>query len=259
MPADEQDRAGGAEAPARGAGPLAGESPDEVFDAIAVGPAAVEVKAVTGRHPLRFGIGGLMVLVTVLAFQYALINYLGPIAAMAIPPVVCGFLVLAVLVGELYAWRLGQLGPQLKSRELFGWLLIYIFVLGLSAYLAGGAQIGYGWFTRWRLERQLQQDLGFKTVPGYLFRRDGSSQATLFLAVVEPGGAVEQSLLRSGDAVLTELTPAEWFRMLNENRGQSVDVTVVRGAPGKMLEDCPTSTHTLLVPAARPMSPLDFF
>lgn len=253
MLADEQGRAGG------GVDVPAGETADEIFDAIAVGPAAVQVEAVPARHPLRFGIGGLMVLVTVLAFQYALINYLGPIAAMAIPPVVCGFLVLAVLGGELYAWRLGQLGPQVKSRELFGWLLVYIFVLGVSAYLAGGAQIGYGWFSRWRLERQLQQDLGFTSAPGYLLRRNGSSQATVFLVVVEPGGAAEQAQLRGGDAVLTELTPAEWFRMLNENRGQAVDVTVIRGAPGKMLEDCPTSTHALRVPSARPMSPLDFF
>ena len=206
------------------------------------------VVAVAPRAGLpRFGIGAAMVMVSVLACQFALINYFGPIAALAIAPVICGGLVVALLAAEIMAWRRPQGNARRWSRRAFGWAVGYIFVLGLSAYLTGGAQIGYTWFQQWRLDRRVRNDLGFTYVTAFV-RDSHASRKAIFLVLVEPGGPCDQAGLMAGEAVISELPPAEWLRMVDENRGKEIDVTVAQGAVGRPLEKCPHRTVQVVIP-----------
>ncbi len=200
------------------------------------------------RRLPRFGVGAVMVLMTVLAFQYALINYFGPVAAMAIPPVICGGMIVVVIGAEIAASRSPASRARQWSRRNFSWAVGYIFLLGISAYLTGGAQIGYQWFSQWRLERRLQKDLGFRYTKAYVWGADRQSRQAIVLLLVEPGRPLDQAGLIAGETLITELSPAEWFRMVEENRGRQIQVRVAQGALGRALEKCPQRTVELRIP-----------
>jgi hypothetical protein len=204
---------------------------------------------VDSRPRLRFGIGAIMVAITVLAFQYSLVSYLGPWAALIFPPVLCGALVLIVLGVELRSWqRTDASQTQRMGRTTFGWLIVYIFLLGVSAMAAGGGKISYDLFMAWRIERSVQQDFGFTYAPNYIWGENMRTRSTVFFVMIKPGGAFERAGVRGGEAVVTELSPSEWLRMLDENRGQSVEIRLAQGAPATALEKCTQRVVTVDLP-----------
>ncbi len=203
------------------------------------------------KRGFRFGLGAMMLLTAVFAVQFALISYLGVWAAMAVPPLICTGLLLVVLTAEVARRSGRRIGGivQLEQRTK-RWAFIYIFLLGVSAYLAGGAQLAFEQVVRFRLESRLQRDLGFTCDLQYTWREKGPSQA-IVIRSLESGGAMEQAGFQNADIIVSDLPPAGYFDMLDENRGKEISVTAATAPAGvytQPLEKYPQRQITLVVP-----------
>ena len=73
----------------------------------------------------------------------------------------------------------------------------------------------------------------------------------IYVRGVTPGGACAQAGFLKNDVILSDLTPQQYYQMLDENRGTTITVQVASGAVGSVLtpiEDCPQRDLVLSIP-----------
>jgi len=204
-------------------------------------------------HPLRFGLRALFILTAVCCVQFALMSYIGALAGLAVGFAVC----LAALGCLLLAQISLQLGrssrPMIQMDRLAIRLTIAVVLLAIGTILAGGGQLVYYQVTQYRFTRNLEKDLGFSAEMGQVTTQnlDEFGRYAIVVRSVTPGGAFDQAGFQKNDVIVTDLTVDEYYEMLDENRGQQINVTVASGAVGIQpppLEQCPQRQLTLDVP-----------
>ena len=199
----------------------------------------VDGEPATQSPRIRFGIGTLLVMTAVLGGQFALISYLNPLWALVVPPLVCLGTVIVIWIVHVKARasNSGLSGSQLAQRT-FKWGFFYVCLLGTSAYMAGGANIAVNEIPKWLRAKRVHLTLGFDHVERY---------GMIHVTSITPGGAFETAEFQVGDAIVSELSPRELIFMLDEDRGQTISVTVASGALTRALEDCPQRELTLTI------------
>jgi hypothetical protein len=130
------------------------------------------------------------------------------------------------------------------------------FRLG-SGLFVGSFLLTAGWlvlvynFTQNRLEKRLQQELGFTyrleshALPPF------TGQLADYAAIVsvESGSALDRAGFRPDDIIAHDAPPPQLFQMLAQRRGQPVELTVIRPiASQPLLDKCPRLVLTLELP-----------
>jgi hypothetical protein len=206
-------------------------------------------------HPLRFGLKALLALIAVCSAQFAFMFYVGTLPGLVLTTLLCAGLLTLLLLSPvvlpretLKAW-IGRL-DQLAIR-----LTLAIVLLLTGATLAGGGILVYQQIQALRRTMRVERNLGFSgNVEMVLETADAGnvvSRSRILVTGVTVGRAFHQAGFQKGDVILTDLTPGEYYQMLEENRGGSVTVHVANGAVGAVLtpvEKCPQRTLELAIP-----------
>lgn len=206
-------------------------------------------------HPLRFGLKALIALTAVCSAQFALMFYLGTLPGLILTAVLCAGMLVALLLASFvipqenyqpWAGRLDQLAIRLV-------LAIVLLLTGVA--FAGGGILIVHYVDSVQLAYRVKSDLGFsaevQTIPetnsrGFMVFRDA-----IIVKSVRAGGAFHQAGFQKDDTILTDLTPNEYYKMLEENRGSSITVNVASGATGPIMipiDKCPQRSLVLEIP-----------
>ena len=101
-----------------------------------------------------------------------------------------------------------------------------------------------------RITHGLQRDLGFKYQETYVLTEKYSSNMIMIKGITA-GSEFDQAGITSGDVVVTELSPDEFFQMMDENRGQQINITVASYSRGQYLEELPMRSVLVNIPARK--------
>lgn len=205
-----------------------------------------EVIAVPSQ-PLRFGLTGLLILITICAAQFALMNYLGPYVGVATGLAVGmallgGLLVVAILFGRHRNAALWQRLDTLAIRTTLA-----ICLLGLGTLFAGGGYFAYVLISETYTQYRMQQQIGIR-VQTIEVLENNELRPCLHVTTVVPGSNSDFAGFQEDDVIVLQGTRAEFFAMLQENRGKSVNVTVAPDARNQSLDTCPQIVRELVVP-----------
>jgi hypothetical protein len=103
-----------------------------------------------------------------------------------------------------------------------------------------------------RLADRVRSDLGFSAEVDDISDKDRAGSDTIRSAIivkgVRAGGAFRQAGFQKDDAILTDLTPSEYYEMLEENRGSTITVNGAVGPVMTPIEKCPQRALTLEIP-----------
>lgn len=200
--------------------------------------------------PFSFGMQALFALTAVAGVQFALMAYLGVLVGLLVGIGVCalsmiGLIAASVVLGLRPGDRLMDHLDRLAIRLVFG-----IVVLMFGTMIAGGGQILYKSLERTRFSWKMERDLGFDYREQAMWDGQGVRN-TLAVTKVKPGGAFDQAGIQPGDLIVTDQTPLDFLKTLDENRGYTVDITLAPQAidsTTQSLEDLPQKAVTLRVP-----------
>lgn len=206
-------------------------------------------------HPLRFGLRALIALMAICSAQFALMFYVGTLPGLIFTALLCAGMLLALLLASFvipqrayqpWAGRLDQLAIR---------LVLAIVLLLLGAAFSGGGILMVNHIQSLRLTYRVRSDLGFSAKVDRIWDKDKAGRDTIRPAIVvtsvRTGSPFHQAGFEEDDVILTDLTPQEYYEMLEENRGSTVTVTVARDAMGPVLtpiENCPQHSLVLEIP-----------
>ena len=207
--------------------------------------------AVRGIWKFRFGVTGLLIVTFVFGIQFALVSYFGAIAGIVMPALICILMVGMAFVSEIRWWRRRDWQERARFNSFIthrGFL--YLVLLAASGYALGGAQLAYQSTAMLRITHGLQRDLGFKYQETYVLTAKYSSNMIMIKGLTA-GSEFDQAGITSGDVVVTELSPDEFFQMMDENRGQQINITVASYSRGQYLEELPMRSVLVNIPARK--------
>ena len=205
-------------------------------------------------HPLRFGMKALLAAMAVCCGQFAFMFYVGALPGLLLTATLCGAGLAALLFGPLFLRRTSRAAWVGRLDGVAIRLALAIAMLLVGAMLAGGGLALHDQFQWLRLARKVHQHLGFSARREDLETEDNGLQIgrdAIHIRSVTPGGAFHQAGFQQGDVILSDLSPHEYYQMLDENRGGTISVQVAGGAVGSVLtpvEDCPQRTLDLQIP-----------
>ncbi len=209
----------------------------------------------SAAHPLRFGLRALLALTAICSAQFAFMSYVGTLPGLLVTALLSGACLAALLVGPLVMGRRARAAWMGSLDQLAIRLAMAIALLLIGAMLAGGGLAIHYQVSSMRLARKVQRHIGLSARDEQILETDDDGLQTgrhaIFVRHVTPGGACHEAGFLKGDVILTEMRPLEYYRMLDENRGNAVTVEVASGAVGSVLipvEDCPQRSLELQIP-----------
>lgn len=196
--------------------------------------------------PFRFGLRELMGLMVVCSLQFALMSYLTVLPGLVVGTLVCMAAFAAVLLGGLIAGRRND--RLLEQLDAIGIRLVLgIVVLCIGTMFAGGGVMAYQYFVESRAALGMDRELGLLSRRIKIVSNNQEAQGLHVLTVL-PGGIADQAGLNAGDVILPGGTLVEHYQMLEQNRGQQVNLNVAFGADLAPVEDCPQRQVPVIVP-----------
>lgn len=96
------------------------------------------------------------------------------------------------------------------------------------------------------IARELERDLGFQLASTYI-RCGESAIGPLSITGIVPGGLFDQAGFLDGDIIIGQSTTG-FFRLLHKNRGHTVNINVVDGGDGPILDERNEREILLTVP-----------
>ncbi len=181
--------------------------------------------------PLRFGLWALFVLVAVCCVQFALMSYVGVLPGLLVSAVVCGGVLAVLIVFPIVA----RIEPDSRSMAHLDVLAIRltmaIVLLVVGSFLAGGGRVVVTVLSDAFLARGLKRDLGFSYARDQVLD-EGVFREVIAIRSVTSGGPMDQAGFQKGDAIVTDLSVRDYLAVLDENRGQTIAVTVASGSSG---------------------------
>jgi hypothetical protein len=220
-------------------------------------PAAEDQPARPSRfhHPLRFGLKALIALTAICSAQFALMFYVGTLPGLVFTALMCAGMLVALLLASFviprdtyqpWAGRLDQLAIR---------LVLAIVLLLLGAAFAGGGILLVNQVQTLRRTYRIKKDLGFSAKVDKIWDKDEAGRDAIRNAIVvtsvREGGPFHDAGFEKDDAILTDLTPQQYYEMLEENRGSTITVNVAGDAMGPVMtpiENCPQRSLVLEIP-----------
>lgn len=200
--------------------------------------------------PLRFGLRGMFLVMAMCGAQFALVARMGVLVGCAAGLAICLAVVTGLLAAGIYrACRLG-LGKSDKLDALAIRAVVGVTVLFNAMMLSGGAAVVYREYAALQLARRVADDLGFSFLTLPVVKNSRVVRA-IRVTGIEPGGEFDRAGVQVGDVIDAQLSPNEYFAMLDRNRGSEVDVTLAAGADLQPLEKCSRRTVTIVAPKRR--------
>ena len=179
--------------------------------------------------------------------QFALMSYIGTMWGLIVGIFLClGVFSVVLVVGIAIATgnpsksvnRLDNLAIQLT---------LAIVILFISVIFAGGGMAIYQVVIQTRLKSQLQHDLGVSFDTTYVRKEQGFEPA-LEVNSVTPGGLAEQAGFQTGDVIVSDSQPREYLRILDENRGSEINVTLAAVSGNQPVDKAPQRQVTVMIP-----------
>jgi hypothetical protein len=147
--------------------------------------------------------------------------------------------------GELERFR-GRVGIGLRfeqrtSNGAMGFFTVMVVVGAIAAVSQLSFQLIYARY----LEVRLETRLGFEAQTTFV-RRDPGKQSRLWqLRLLRNGSPLAQAGAKLGDVIVTDLSPNEFLRALDQNRGSTMDITLATAVPSLAIDERPQRTVTL--------------
>jgi hypothetical protein len=220
------------------AAPPSGPAPPEPVVATIIPPAP---------SPWQFDLRAMLGLIAVCCLQFAVMNYVGVFWGFFIG---MGFCVIAFAAMMLAAvFLIGSRSPLMEKLDFYGIrLVLAITVLFLGTLFAGGGTAAWYVATEMQLAVTLETELGLRTRSIQVYDNKGVLYNALMIMTVSSGGVADRAGLRTGEVIYFDETQSDFYRRLDENRGQTVDVNVAIGAASASLDSCPKRSVTLAIP-----------
>jgi hypothetical protein len=234
---------------------------DDVSLAVPAGPnqipAAGEQTSGQSRytHPLRFGLKALIALTAVCAVQFALMFYVGTLTGLIFTALLCAGMLVALLLASFVIPQQAYQPWAGRFDQFAIRLVLAIVLLLIGAAFSGGGILMYNHVQSLRLTYRIKSDLGFSAKVDRIWDKNPAGSDAIRTAIVvtsvRTGSPFHQAGFEEDDVILTDLTPQEYYEMLEENRGSTITVTVARDAMGPVMtpiEKCPQRSLVLEIP-----------
>lgn len=199
-------------------------------------------------NPLRFGLRAIFVLTGMFAVQFAIISYAGTLFGLLIGIGVCAVLLAGlILVAMIFhqqhreAWM--ESLDVLAIRVSVATVLLFIFVI-----LAGGGFLVFDRYARYQQAVAFQSEIGFQGATVWA-KKNNKDLQVIRIDAIDPGGAADKAGMKAKDVIISDLSPDEFYDMLQENRGNSISVGVANDPDLMFLEDGSLRYVQLKVPA----------
>lgn len=219
------------------AAPPSGPAPQEPVVATVVPPAP---------SPWQFGLRAMLGMMAVCCLQFAVMSYVGVFGGFIIGMSVCIIAFASMMLAAVFL--IGRRSPLMEKLDFYGIrLVLAITVLFLGTLFAGGGTAAWYVATEMQLAVTLETELGLRTRSIQVYDKAGLHNA-LMIMTVSSGGIADLAGLRTGEVIYFDETQSDFYRRLDENRGQSVDVNVAIGAGSASLDSCPKRSVALAIP-----------
>jgi hypothetical protein len=247
----------------RAEGPGASGFPTGAKSDLAAGAGQEDIPAIYAQparppqyhHPLRFGLKALLALTAICSAQFALMFYVGTLPGLLVTALACVALLALLLFTSFVIPSRTYLAWQGRLDQLAIRLVLAIVLLLAGAAFAGGGILLFHAVESLRVAYRVEKNLGFSADVEMIAEtnEDGFevTRNAIIVTSVRAGGAFHQAGFQKDDVILTDLTPQEYYKMLEENRGSSITVDVAGGAVGSILipvEKCPQRSLVLEIP-----------
>lgn len=215
------------------------------------GPLPVEL---VEEERLRFGLGGLFLLMSFFSLQFAAIYHFGPAGALAgVLLLSAAFLGVAVWAEGNRLWRRGTGSFGLETRLGKWFPLLLVATLAASVVLGvGQVALQEGW--RYWQRRQVAQRLGFTYTESRQWLNPNPTDPWDFyrwhveVTGVTAGGAFDLAGIESGEVIVDPGDPDVAFAHLDLLPGQSCELGVVRPMLTQPLGTQPVRRVTVVAP-----------
>ena len=204
----------------------------------------VEVEALPDPpSPFAFGLKALLVLTAIVAVQFALMSYLGPLVGLLAGIALCILGMGVLLVASISLGLRPGSGLLDQLDRIAIRLVVGIVILFFGSIIAGGGQLAFMALEDARFQWKMQNDLGFTYLPRTVFDPDtGDVTNVLEVLTISTGGPLDQAGVVKGDLIVLEGMAIDFLKKLDEQRGQAVDIGVANYAASSANSDIDEAT-----------------
>src|SRR5262245_32112667 len=199
----------------------------------ATDPIVAEV--VPPPRPMQFGLKTLMLLMAVCSLQFAVMSYAGVLGGIALGLLLaCGAFAGVFLVGVLP----GVFAPQQvrKLDRVIVWLMVTILTLFFGSLMAvGGVPVWATWM-RIQNEAWLERSIGAGLSREMLVEKN-EPKWVLRVTSVRTGSPADQAGLRRDEVLLLDTTVDQFYKSLQANRGNDVELEIAICGPAQPLDN----------------------
>lgn len=197
-------------------------------------------------RPMQFGLRTLLLLMAVCSVQFAFMSYAG-----VLPGIVLGlFLACAAFAGVFLIGVLpGVFAPQQVRRldQAIVWLMVTILTLFFGTLLAGGGVAVWETTMRIQNEAWLERSIGAGLSREMMIEKN-EPKWVLRVTSIRTGSPADVAGLRRDEVLLLDTTVDQFYKSLQANRGNDVELTVAICSPAQPLDKAVRRTEVLSVP-----------